>query len=277
MVAELDLTDQDVTAIAAMIDAEISAHIPEWMSGEALDSHVNELALECHDSEAEDVHSSLPNESDSPLVLERLPSGRKYWRSPRQTGEESPPWPAQSNAAAEFNLCVSDDVSVEVCEGKDVSLNNNDQREYHSHGSTSSNQQKDSPHSNGSVKDNLEIDSPSASPDLQNPSPADMVNRDNEVASFCHLCYHPHGATDEQCGGDDEKLPDTLLESESEDVRSVVQKLENLLVQQQKEIDELKKKHEIAITDVLKGLPRHLRRRMLDKFDLKINNKKVHY
>ncbi|XP_008804213.2 probable serine/threonine-protein kinase WNK3 isoform X2 [Phoenix dactylifera] len=277
MVAELDLTDQDVTTIAAMIDAEISAHVPGWMAGEALDGHVNELASDSHDSEGEDVHSPLPNESDNPLVLEQLPSGRKYWCSPRRTGEESPPWPTQSNVSAELNSHASDDVPVEVCEGKDVSLNNNDQREYHSNGSTSSNQQKDSPHSNGSGKDNLEIDSPSASPDLPNPSPADMVNQDNEVVSLCHLCYNQHGATDEQCGIDDEQLPpDTLLESESEDVRSVVQKLENLLVQQQKEIDELKKKHEMAIADVLKGLPPHLCTRILDKFDLKINNNKVH-
>ncbi|XP_010906946.1 probable serine/threonine-protein kinase WNK3 isoform X1 [Elaeis guineensis] len=276
MVAELDLTDQDVTTIAAMIDAEISAHVPEWMAGEALDSRVNELASDSHDSEAEDVHSPLPNESDNPLVLERLPSGRKYWCSPRRTGEESPPWPVQSNASAEFNLRASDDVPVEVCGGKDASLNNNDQREYHSHGSTSSNRQKDFPHSNGSSKDNLEINSPSASPGLQNRSPADMVNQDNELASLCHLCYNQHGATDEQCGGDDEQLPDTLLESESEDVRSVVQRLENLLVQQQKEIDELKKKHEMAIEDVFKGLHPHLRSRILDKFNLKINNNKVH-
>ena len=52
---------------------------------------------------------------------------------------------------------------------------------------TPSNQQEDSSHSNGSSKENLEIDSSSASPDLQNASPADMVNQDHEVDSLCHL------------------------------------------------------------------------------------------
>ena len=83
-----------------------------------------------------------------------------------------------------------------------ISLNNN-QREYHSHGNTSSNQQEDSPHSSGSSKENLEIDSPSTSPDLQNAYPADMVNQDHEVVSLYHL-----------------------------NVKSIVQKLEDLLVQQ---------------------------------------------
>ena len=40
-----------------------------------------------------------------------------------------------------------------------------------------------------------------------------------------------HGATDGHCWGVDEQLPDTLLEGKSKDVISVVQKLENLLVQ----------------------------------------------
>jgi hypothetical protein len=37
MVAELDLSDQDVTTIAEMIDAEILALVPEWRPGVAVD------------------------------------------------------------------------------------------------------------------------------------------------------------------------------------------------------------------------------------------------
>ncbi|XP_008811742.1 probable serine/threonine-protein kinase WNK3 [Phoenix dactylifera] len=277
MVAELDLTDQDVTAIAAMIDAEILAHVPEWMPGEALDGHVNTYASDNLDTEAEDVLSRLPNESDHPsgaLVLERLPSGRKYWSSsPRRTGEESPLCPTLSNASVELNLHASDDAPIEVYEQQNDGLNNDGQREYQSHGSTSSNQRTDSPQPNGSGKDNLEIDSSLASPGLQNASPADMINQGHDVASVSQWFCNQHRATDEQRVGDDEHLSNTLLEIESEDVKSVVQKLKHLMVQQQKEIDELKRKHEMAIADVLKGLPPQLRNTTLDKCCLKINVK----
>ena len=37
MVAELDLSNQDVTTIAEMIDAEILALVPEWNPGVAVD------------------------------------------------------------------------------------------------------------------------------------------------------------------------------------------------------------------------------------------------
>nr|XP_019704332.1 probable serine/threonine-protein kinase WNK3 [Elaeis guineensis] len=280
MVAELDLTDQDVTAIAAMIDAEILAHVPEWVPGETLNSHVNEYASDNLDTEAEDVPSFLPNESDHPsgaLVLEQLPSGWKYRSSsPRRTGEESPLCPTLSNASIELNLHASDDAPIEVYEGKNDGLNNVEQRECHSHGSTSANQQKNFPHPHGSGKDNLQIGSSSASLDLQNPSLADMINQDRDVASLRQWLYNQHRTTDEQCVGDDEHLSNTFLESESEDVKSIVRILKHLMVQQQKEIDELKRKHEMAIADVLKALSPQLRRRTLDKCRLKIHDRYVH-
>jgi WNK lysine deficient protein kinase len=44
MVVQLDLTDQDVTAIAEMIDAEIRAHIPDWSFDESVDNQADEAA-----------------------------------------------------------------------------------------------------------------------------------------------------------------------------------------------------------------------------------------
>nr|GMD87112.1 probable serine/threonine-protein kinase WNK9 [Ipomoea batatas] len=41
MVAELDITDQDVTKIADMIDGEISSLVPEWKGGLAMDETTN--------------------------------------------------------------------------------------------------------------------------------------------------------------------------------------------------------------------------------------------
>ncbi|CAN1335111.1 Probable serine/threonine-protein kinase WNK3 [Linum perenne] len=83
MVEELDLTDQDVSMIAAMIDTEIRSHIPNWK-----------------DVEIRDDGSPFSTEStcSSILALERLPSGRKYWSdSPRTFGLSSPKRYGSSN------------------------------------------------------------------------------------------------------------------------------------------------------------------------------------
>uniref|UniRef100_A0ACD5ZGJ1 Uncharacterized protein n=1 Tax=Avena sativa TaxID=4498 RepID=A0ACD5ZGJ1_AVESA len=89
MVVQLDLTDQDVTAIAEMIDAEIRAHIPDWSFDESADNQADEAAnSETGSSEADDEISELRNESDAThngFTQEQLPSGRKYWSdSPRR-------------------------------------------------------------------------------------------------------------------------------------------------------------------------------------------------
>lgn len=49
MVAELDITDQDVTKIADMIDDEISSLVPEWKGGLAMDETTNLTETDyCH-------------------------------------------------------------------------------------------------------------------------------------------------------------------------------------------------------------------------------------
>lgn len=96
MVAELELTNQDVTTIAAMIDSEIQAYLPEWTPGDAFEENCgDELSvLDKCDSEKKDELSALMNDGDNPssgLVLERLPSGRKYWSDcPLGLGESFP-------------------------------------------------------------------------------------------------------------------------------------------------------------------------------------------
>lgn len=94
MVVQLDLTDQDVTSIAEMIDAEIRAHIPDWAADESADNQGDEIARsESGSSEADDEISELPNEHDTTnngFTQEQLPSGRKYWSdSPRRDTEIS--------------------------------------------------------------------------------------------------------------------------------------------------------------------------------------------
>ncbi|CAD5185587.1 unnamed protein product [Musa acuminata subsp. malaccensis] len=263
MVAELDLTDQDVTTIAAMIDAEIHAYVPEWMSGEAFEYHSNYVTVsDCHshDSEAEDEVSALPNELDNPagsLTLERLPSGRKYWSdSPKATSVDSPASLAHSNACSELELHGSEDISLEVYDEKGDSFKKDGQRTSRSIDRSSPKQQIRSPGSGDGGDNNLGTGSLLISYNARNPSSTNSLNRDLDESPSCagfQLCNR--GVHSGQLEGSDTKLNETFLANKSEDMQFIVKKLERLLTEQQKELDDLQKKHKVAIAEILKKLP----------------------
>lgn len=75
MVAELDLSDQDVTTIAEMIDAEILALVPEWQPGVAVDDEAgyttihdgtDPVAFSSDESVLEELSTSWKPRSTSP-------------------------------------------------------------------------------------------------------------------------------------------------------------------------------------------------------------------
>ncbi|XP_068657732.1 probable serine/threonine-protein kinase WNK2 isoform X2 [Aristolochia californica] len=109
MVTELDLTDQDVTTIAAMIDSEIQALVPEWVPGDAFEDNYSDdtpVTDKC-ESESKVEHSALEHESDhnnsGDFVLERFPSGRVYWSdSPKGVGDGSPRNQIQASLSSEM-------------------------------------------------------------------------------------------------------------------------------------------------------------------------------
>jgi WNK lysine deficient protein kinase len=77
MVAELDLSDQDVTTIAEMIDAEILALVPEWNPGVAVDETGGTEGENGEEENHEldpDVIATMSSEGS---VKGQLPSGRK--------------------------------------------------------------------------------------------------------------------------------------------------------------------------------------------------------
>ncbi|XP_074565864.1 putative serine/threonine-protein kinase WNK3 isoform X2 [Curcuma longa] len=252
MVAELDLTDQDVTTIAAMIDTEIQAYFPNWKPLEnGTVSYSNE-----HDSEAEDEISALPNELDpsANFCLEHLPSGRKYWSdSPKAAGADSPSSFAQSNASIELISHGSQDISVEVYEGNDDSFPKN-QREYHSN-TSSPKLQRNSPHFSDHDENKVAID-PSPLSISNKQASSNKPNENHEQAVFCSgskTCNF--GSKLEQNKEDHKQLHETSGPLESENLQSLSQKLEQLLIEQQRELHEVQKKHEIAIADILNELP----------------------
>lgn len=114
MVEELDLTDHDVSIIVDMIDSEIRSHIPDWepveiygniISGEAISTSSRSGGQDdASHTEIDSAHSgSSPMTNHSartgPLVLERLPSGRRFWSdSPKTSVATSPLRPIPSKA-----------------------------------------------------------------------------------------------------------------------------------------------------------------------------------
>ncbi|GJT34362.1 probable serine/threonine-protein kinase WNK3 [Tanacetum coccineum] len=199
MVEELDLTDQDVSTISEMIDAEIRSCIPDWAPRDYFDDQEDN---EASASPSVDSASEPQSESPSPLgvkspgllALERLPSGRKYW-SDSPKGSFSPLRPQPSNAS-EDNTPSSNHDSLELT--KEPLLENEDRKK-------------------------------------ENEDP----KKENE--------------DDKNENEDDRKENEDEDEDESE-VEIIVGKLENLFIEQQKELDELKKKHGLVVSDILKNL-----------------------
>ncbi|KAJ6809341.1 putative serine/threonine-protein kinase WNK3 isoform X1 [Iris pallida] len=268
MVAELDLTDQDVTAIAAMIDTEIQAHVPEWVPGEGLDDDQdNEVAAsDAHCSEAEDELCALPNDPDcsaGALVLERLPSGRKYWSdSPKGSSGESPSAHTQSNFTSDVNSHASDEITNLPVE---VENSPNGQKVNNCSSGDFSPQQRGSPQFADYGEDNLVTTASSAS-----------------LESVISSSNHP-----EKCGGSqlvnsqsepgadgherkDKHLAETSVRSQPQEFEPIVHRLEDLFAEQQKEIEELKKKHGSAIVHLLEGIPPELQNRILSMHHLKV-------
>ncbi|KAH8492969.1 hypothetical protein H0E87_022285 [Populus deltoides] len=181
MVEELDLTDQDVSTIAAMIDSEIG---PIFL----------------------DDSSPLSNESiPSPgsLVLERLPSGRKYWSdSPKDVDGNSPSKLGRSNLS---------------CQEPSLSSPN-------------------------AARSNGQLEAESMSDDDDN-SAKHGSNRSDD------LQYANRNSTS---------------------VKIIAEKLDKLLVMQQQELEELKRKHKVAILDLLNEVSPEIRLDVLNICKLKI-------
>ncbi|PIN26366.1 Serine/threonine protein kinase [Handroanthus impetiginosus] len=232
MVEELNLTDQDVSVIAAMIDSEIQSLIPDCapkqLSG--INSPKGKKILESDSSEAQDnVSLSTADSSKSgTIVLKKLPSGQKYWSgSPKGSDGSSPP-----RVVLAESLTSGDSWSEENSQSpdshKDVSSS------YHA--SPLMNVVCDSYH-DGDVDRGIEASGNGPRPAKHSTMPSEAV---------------------------------------SDDIKDIVEKLEHVVEEQQRELDELKKKHELAVLDLLKELPQEIRERVLTICDQKRSDHENH-
>lgn len=249
MVEQLDLTDQDVSTIAAMIDSEIRSYIPDWAPTElsAYDVSNQVATTDATCSETKDDVSPSANDCTTPpinLVLEHLPSGRKYWSdSPKGVDDNSP------IKSGPLNLSLEDSPTT-----IDTGIGENEQYPSgfrHRDSNVVSFEQQEDEHM---VHDNWNEKEAAFSSN----SPFDENNMDSDILS----------SNGPLASGENNE---TISDVESDDVRIIVEKLQRLLSEQQKELDELKRKHELAVLDLLKGNPPEIRHQVLRTCKLKIS------
>ncbi|XP_075661888.1 putative serine/threonine-protein kinase WNK3 isoform X1 [Castanea sativa] len=243
MVEELDLSDQDVSTIAEMIDAEIRSHVSDWASRELPeDSFAGEVvSSDSSASEAKEDGSPVLNESAlsaGNLALERFPSGRKYWSdSPKAFGGSSSAKSSPSHLSSRVDSVAAGSSSTGDNE------NSPDSHEDTEH------QCSDALHEES--EDERVSDDDNNSEEKEASLPVDLHLGDNSSA-----------AADLHSSNRGNPLEDNYLESE--DVEIIAEKLETLLTKQQDELNELKRKHELAISDLLTGLSPEIRQKVLN-------------
>ncbi|MCD7451639.1 Serine/threonine-protein kinase wnk3 [Datura stramonium] len=235
MVEELDLTDQDVSAIAEMIDSEIRSYIPDWAPRENSSDHITDEVARgsCTSGVGDDVSPLTidPAHSGS-LVLERLPSGRKYWSdSPKTASNGSSPLRQGPSNTSQTDSPTREGSWTEENEESPVIL-----REGGSSHVAALLRHEDY-ESKTYMDDGASIHHDS-----------DFADNDHSV-DFSYA-RGPHSS---------EERNNMISNNYSADIRQITNELENLLDQQQKEINDLKKKHDSAISDLLSKLPPEIR------------------
>lgn len=331
MVHELDLTDQDITTIADMIDSEVRALIPDWSPKDSsgggdspFDSHTTDSKedLSPHQvSEHKDDTSPLACASPfstSSFFPDQLPSGRKFWSDSPKPGAGLSPIKCKPTSPSEFsdkrvfqngsspqNPGSSNWNEVETLkvahehEGATIE----DSIESIDNASVASVSHKHPKHERDSC--GLPPRSPSIVHlgDLQENVTGNQRNinlhegKANEVAYEQAQTDKPgcqknvsYGKKDDltiplnQNGDCDNKDLGMMDKGEKyggesfteSDLRTIADTLDELLAQQQEQLDELRWKHKLAISHVLKDLPPQMRLKVLNMCTKKIADSNLH-
>ncbi|OIT02174.1 PREDICTED: probable serine/threonine-protein kinase WNK3 isoform X1 [Nicotiana attenuata] len=234
MVEELDLTDQDVSAIAAMIDSEIRSYIPDWAPRECSSNDItDEVAPGSCTSRARDDVPPLTIDSahSGSLVLERLPSGRKYWSdSPKTASSASSPLRQGPSNMSQTDSPIREGSWTEENEQSPVVL-----------------REGGSSHFDAALLEDYETETYM---DDEASVLHDSYLDDNDHSADFSYSSRPNSS---------EERNNMISNNYPADVRQIVKKLEELLGQQQKELNDLRKKHDSAISDILSKLPPEIR------------------
>lgn len=226
MVEELHLTDQDVSTVAAMIDSEIQSHIPDWTPHKlSMDVMGEDLAKSEPVSETKNNASLLTNES--------APSSGSLSLERLPSGRKY--WSDSAKAVG----------------GSSPSKLGQSNLSFHGF-SLSNSTDGDSPNAAYSPE---QLDDNNNSEERENSGPDDLeagVRNNNSAVQH----------TD----GKDHQLGDNckIFGDSKSDIEVIIEKLENLLEKQQKEQDELKRMHELAISDLLNEVSPEIRQEVLN-------------
>ncbi|KAL1363839.1 hypothetical protein HN51_012005 [Arachis hypogaea] len=238
MVEELELTDQDVTTIAETIDSEIRSLIPGWNPSETPATNVPEdsaVSDGCTSAETRSVSSPTENDSTTPssnLALEILRSGRKYW-SDSPKGVCGNPLSRHGSS----NLSHVGDANAEK-----GSLTAN--------GAISDELEPDQVTCVGAYCAEKECDSTGDSPSTERTITSGYLEETSEASSL-------------------EKIPESLEVSEI-DASKIALQLESLLTNQKEELEELKRKQKLAVSNLLKELSPEICKKVLNICNLQM-------
>ncbi|GMH31434.1 hypothetical protein Nepgr_033277 [Nepenthes gracilis] len=286
MVHELDLTDQDVTTIAEMIDSEIRSHIPDWLPRE---SSSDESVMDSHPLENRD--ENFPSMKSSALssgsfVLEQLSSGRNVWSdSPMTLTGHSPVKPIHFSSphahsmAPQGHLTEDNDqvpgIPVDGDNSNSVSLDEQLEDEI---------VQEDEHATMGDIlteENGQSLDGAASFEQLKDESewegPLSTKEAIVSVISGSGECKITDRDLHEGREMDNLRGSLALSGSESEEFRVIADKLEHLLVEQQQELSELKGKHESALAELLKEILPETRLSLFNLSGLKIPDYRMHF
>lgn len=256
MVEELDLTDQAVSTIADIIDSEIRSHIPDWESKRVSEDFAREATTSDGGvSQTKDGMSPFSNEfisspesvtniisSPASLTLERTLSGRKYWSdSPKGGGGHSPIKIGSMKMSPRVNTIIAENseaVSGEPTHESPLSQLNSNTDSVSNIDSTTG------------EDETTGLDS--ACLDAVNAAIANI-----HLGNESHLC---------------EEGSKLLTNIDPDEIKGIPEELRDLLVKQKKELDEMKMRHEAAISDLLKKLSPDVRQRVLSICNLKLRD-----
>ncbi|KAH0691706.1 hypothetical protein KY289_019064 [Solanum tuberosum] len=246
MVEELDLTDQDVSAIADMIDSEIRSYIPDWAPKQRSSNDITDEVAPSESSEAREVAPSESSTSGacddvSPstmnstlsggLMLERLPSGRKYWSdSPKTTSSASSPLRLGPSNLSQADSPIPESSWTEENGQSPIS---------HKEGSSSGDGAFE--HEESETENHIDEEA-GVIPESNSSDNKQSADLTSETEHHLSGERKTHGSN--KC---------------SDDIGDIVEKLETLVDEQRKELDALREKHDLVISDVISKLPPEIR------------------
>ncbi|XP_074316228.1 putative serine/threonine-protein kinase WNK3 [Silene latifolia] len=244
MVHELDLTDQDIPTIADMIDSEIRALIPDWSPR---DSSTGDSGFDSNMSDCKEEASPLPppeNKDDvSQLTVVSPFSGTSFYPDQLPSGRKF--WSDSPRTGGGFSPVRSHPLS---------------------------------PNTDTQTFQNVHLPLKPGGSTLHEESHEEKTNEDKTE--------FPEGDANKKGDNSPERVENVEFDKvgkisgdsnvNTDESSIIANKLQDLLNEQQKEMDDLKRNHELAVFSIIKELSPQTRLKVFDICRRKIPDSKLH-